>query len=374
MFATVVAAASLVMTGCEEDTVAPPAKGSTAFAFVTTTDFQTGSSSVIWRDGKYTTDQSIASVHSDAVARYFGGLIYVVNRFGGDNIQVLDPSNSFGAVRQFSVGNGSDPHDILVIDETKAYVTRYNSTELWIINPSTGVHTATIDLSSLADGDGTPEMDRLLRIGDRVFVSIQRLDRNTQLWDPVGESYVGVVDVVADTLVDADATTAGIQPIVAIGFNPFSTMDIDPASGRLCVAMVGNWGVADGGVEMINPTTLRSEGFVFAEAKVSGDITDVVMVSAEKGFVIYSDASFNNVLQGFSPLNGEKTNFSFAPGGFVLQDIALAPTGELFLTDRTATKPGIRIYDVATDTEITTDPIDVGLPPFAITFGAAPQP
>jgi hypothetical protein len=57
-----------------------------------------------------------------------------------------------------------------------------------------------------------------------------------------------------------------------------------------------------------------------------------------------------------------------------LQDVELAPNGELFLTDRTATKPGIRIFDVTTDTEITTDPIDVGLPPFAITFGAMQEP
>jgi hypothetical protein len=256
-FAASVTATVFFINSCEEDAAAPPsAKGSTSFAFITTTDYQTGSSSTIWFDGTHSTDQNVAAVHSDAVPRYFDGLIYVVNRFGGDNIQVLDPSNGFGAVRQFSLDNRPDPHDILVINETKAYVTLYNSTELLVMNPSNGIHTGTIDLSSLADGDGIPEMDRMLRIDDRVFVSIQRLDRNTQFWDPVGESYVAVVDITTDELVDTDDTTAGIQPIVATGFNPFSTMDIDPASGRLCVAMVGKWGTADGGVEMIN----RGEG------------------------------------------------------------------------------------------------------------------
>ena len=361
------------VAGCSEDAAAPPPpKNEAAFAFITTTDFTTGSSSTIWFDGSRTTDQNVAATHSDAVARFFGGLIYIVNRFGGDNIQILDPANAFAVVGQFSVGNGSDPHDILVVSPNKAYVTRYNSTEIWIVDPSTGTRSGSIDLSSLSDADGIPEMDRMIRVGDRVFVTVQRLDRNTPLWDPVGESYVAVIDVATDEAVDVDEDTAGTQPIVLIGYNPFSTIDIDPASGRLCIAVVGDWGTADGGVEMINPTTLQSEGFVFDESKVGGDITDVVMASADAGFVIYTDASFNNVLQGFNPLSGEKTSFTYEPGGFVLQDIALAPNGELFLTDRSPTNPGIRIYDIGTATWLTTDPVDVGLPPFAITFGSTP--
>ena len=129
------------------------------FAFVTTTDFSTGSASVIYLDGSCTTTNNVASIHSDAEARYFGGLIYVVNRFGADNIQMLDPGASFAAVRQFSVGTGSDPHDIHVLTPTKAYVSRYNDADLWVVDPSTGTHTGSISLSSIADADGIPEME-----------------------------------------------------------------------------------------------------------------------------------------------------------------------------------------------------------------------
>jgi hypothetical protein len=38
----------------------------------------------------------------------------------------------------------------------------------------------------------------------------------------------------------------------------------------------------------------------------------------------------------------------------------------LLVPDRTLTNPGIRVYDTFTDQEVTTDPIDVGLPPNAI--------
>ncbi|RKZ05528.1 hypothetical protein DRQ05_06285, partial [bacterium] len=126
--------------------VAPEATAAD-FAFITTTDYSTGSSSVIWLDASHTEESNVASVYSDAVSRYYNGLVYVVNRYGGDNIQILDPANNFATVRQFSVGSGSDPHDIAFVNETKAYVSRYNTNDLWIVDPSTGAHTGTIDLS-----------------------------------------------------------------------------------------------------------------------------------------------------------------------------------------------------------------------------------
>ena len=362
---------ALLLAACEEDPKSPLSPTTSTegeFAFVTTTDFQTGSASVIWLDGTYTTEKTVEAIHSDAVARYFGGLIYVVNRYGADNIQILDPADEFAPVRQFTVDNGADPHDIALVSETKAYVTRYNRTDLWVVNPSTGTHIGSISLSAFADGDGIPEMDQLFLIGDRLFVSLQRIDRNTD-WGPVGLSYLAVVDVSADTLVDVDPVTAGTQAISLAATNPFSEIKVDAITGNLYVACAGAWGIADSGVEFVNPISLSSEGIVLTGAAVGGDITDVEIVSMETGYAIITDASFHSVLLRFNPSTGAVTDTVYAPGNFVLQDIECSSTGELFLADRSLTSPGIRLYDSETATEITTTPIDVGLPPFDITFG-----
>lgn len=362
---------TLLLAACEEDPKSPlpPTTGTKGeFAFVTTTDFETGSASVIWLDGAYTTKKDVVAIHSDAVARYFDGFIYVVNRSGSDNIQILNPADGFATVQQFTVDNGADPHDIALVSETKAYVTRYNRTDLWIVDPSTGKQTGSISLSAFADGDGIPEMDHLLLIGDRLFVSVQRIDRNTD-WGPVGLSYLIVVDISADTLVDVDPVTAGTQAIALAATNPFSDVKVDAITGKLYVACAGDWGTADSGVEAVNPVTLSSEGIVLAGTTVGGDITDVEFVSAETGYAIITDASFHSVLMRFNPSTGAVTDTVYAPGNFVLQDIERAPTGELFLADRSVTSPGIRLYDIMTAIEITSAPIDVGLPPFDITFG-----
>jgi DNA-binding beta-propeller fold protein YncE len=363
---------ALTVAGCNEtDNFFAPAPHPSVrqFAFVTTTDYQTGSAAAVWLDGDFPVQKNVASIHSDAVARCFDGLVFVVNRFGADNIQILDPTQGFGTVRQFSVGNGADPHDIAVVGKTKAYVTRYGRTDLWIVDPSTGKHTGSIDLSSFADGDGIPEMDQLRLEGDRLFVSVQRIDQETD-WGPVGLSYLVVVDVSADTLIDVDSATTGVQAITLSGANPFSDVQVDTTSGRLYLACAGDWGVPDSGVELVNPVTLESDGIILDGAAVGGDITDVELVSPDTGFAIITDGNFHNLLVRFNPATGTVTDTLYAPGSFVLQDIARAPTGELFLTDRSPTGPGIRLYDTDGGAELTSAPLDVGLPPFKITFGS----
>lgn len=339
-----------------------------SFVFATTTDFQTGSASVVWLDEEYIPESDVELIHSDAVARYFEGLIYVVNRFNGDNIQVLDPASDFATIRQFSVGNGSDPHDIAIVSTTKAYVSRYNSTELWVVNPSNGQKIGSIELSAFADADGLPEMHAMIVRDDRLFVTLQRLDRLTD-WGPVGTSYAAVIDATADTLLDADSQTAGSQPLTLMGTNPFSDILFDEATGTVCVASVGEWGLTDGGVESIDPVSLVSNGFILSEAIVQGDISDVVLASAQTGFVIITDSNFSNLLLSFDPSSGALTDTLYAPGAFVLQDAELSPAGTLFVTDRSPTQPGIRVFDIGTRKEVTTTPLNVGLPPFDLTFG-----
>ena len=85
--------------------------------FVLTTDFSTGELSVVdlsTREVRVDVAQPPVP-SSDARIRWHGGLIYVVNRTGSqsaNNIQVIDPTQGYRTVRQFSTGSGSNPSDI----------------------------------------------------------------------------------------------------------------------------------------------------------------------------------------------------------------------------------------------------------------------
>ena len=362
-------AGALALAACEEDTVGPHPPVHGYFAFTTTTDYQTGSASVVTADDSVLTAiNDVASLHSDALVRSFGGYIYVLNRQGADNIQVIDPLDGFRTRRQFSTGNGSDPEDIVFQHTGRAFVTRYNEDQMWIVNPNSGQRTGQIDFSWLADADLVPEMAHMVKVGNRVFVAVQRLDRNTPFFDPSGISYVAVFDALTEQFIDAELATPGKQAIKLTGTNPFGELVYNSFSGQVWVPEVGFFGVKDGGIELINPGSLVKSGIVISENTLGGDVTDVVALDANRGAAIVSDANFNTLLVGFDLTTPTTIDTIYAPGSFALQDAERSRDGRIFVSDRSLALPGIRVFRGSDHTQITTNPIDVGLPPSDIEF------
>jgi hypothetical protein len=337
--------------------------------FALTTDFSTGSLSVADLDTR-AVSQDVASVGSDAVARWYQGLLYVVNRFGGDNVQVIDPAQGYATIRQFSVGNGSNPQDIAFVSPTKAYVSRYGSSDLLVVNPSspTGGPMTPISLAAFADGDGLPEMARLFRYDRWLFVACQRLTN----FQPSNPSLVVVVDTQADTVYDVNALVAGKQAITLTGRNPFTQFVFDPFDGHLWIGCAGAFGVNDGGVEAIDPVSFADLGFVATEATLGGDIGDVVWHRQQHSYAIVTDPTSSHLVT-WNPSTGQKLGTPFTASGFSLPDMELNDRGELYLCRNTFSAqepPGLMVLSSTTDA-VVAGPLDTGLPPVAITFDQA---
>ncbi len=361
--------ASLLLLVVSLTGVAYPAGAQQTRAFITTTDFTTGALADVTFGPPRVATPNVASISPDAVVRWYGGLVYVVNRMNYDNIQVLDPANGFSVVRQFSVGNGANPHDIEFASPTKAYVTRYELTDLLIVNPSTGARIDSISLAPFADADGIPEMDHLALRNGRLFVTVQRLDRNN-FFTPAGGSQVVVIDASTDTIVDVDPGTPGTQGLLLPAQNPVTELVLDP-SWQLVVGCVGSYGVLDGAIARIHPVALTVATEI-TEAALGGDINDVATWSATEGFAVVSDASFNTVLKSYRRDLGTSQTM-ITSNGFFLADIEVNDRGELWVCDADFAHPGIRIFSAQSHSELTPSPISTGLPPFDITFDVAPS-
>lgn len=357
------AAGVLTLAACEDKVVTHgiPNTPHGTFAFVTTTDYATGSSSIVFDDSLFTTVTDVATVHSDALVRSYNGLVYVLNRQGADNVQVIDPAANFQTRKQFTVGNGADPEDIVFQNSSRAFVSRYNEDQLWIVNPKTGQRAGLIDFSWLADTDHVPEMAHMVKVDNRAFVAVQRLNRSTPFLDPTGTSYVAVFDVATEQFLDA-VPGGVVDPITLDGANPFGEMVYNAASGKIWVPTVGFFGIADGGVEVLDPVALTTSGIVLSEATLGGDVTDVVPFDANRGAAIISDSNFNTLLVGFDLSAPTSIDTIYAPGSFALRDAELSPTGRIFVTDRSVGAPGIRVFRASDLSQITASPIDVGLP------------
>src|SRR5439155_9024077 len=80
-------------------------------AVIVTTDFETGLLATVGVR-PHRVAHAATPIHSDAVVRAAGERVYVVNRFLGDNLQVLDPAHGLATLLQCSTGPGSNPHDV----------------------------------------------------------------------------------------------------------------------------------------------------------------------------------------------------------------------------------------------------------------------
>ena len=362
-FALAPLALALALAGCSgTGSVTAPFLGGTNLAYVITSDPPTGRLRVIDLDSRQVT-ANVAMVHSDATLRIHNGLIYVINRFGADNIQIIDPTKNFATRKQFSTGNGSNPQDIVFATALKAYISRYGSADLLVVHPTTGIQLNTISLAAFADGDGIPEMARMALIGPHLFVACQRLT-NFAATNP---SVVVVIDVRTDAVVDVDPATAGIQAITLTGRNPVTDFVYDAGTHSLLIGCVGSFGALDGGIERIDVTTFQSLGFVISETTLGGDIGDIAWNGPDHSYAIVSDPSFNASVVAWSATAGTLLGPVYAPGGFSLPDCEVNDRDELYVCDNTLTAPGVRVFRTGADTPLA-GPLDTGLPPSQIAF------
>ncbi len=342
-----------------------PAIAAETRAFAVCTDFSTGSLDAVDLATRVVTPDA-AAIGADAVARWYQGKVYVVNRFGGDNIQVIDPSNGYATVRQFSVGNGSNPQDIAFVSPTRAYVSRYGSAAIAIVDPSTGAGLGSISLAGFADSDGLPEMARMVRVDRWLFVACQRLTD----YVAANPSLIAVIDTQADTVYDVDPLTPGVQGIPLTLRNPVTTFELDRTRTRLLIGCAGDYGVNDGGVEAIDPVGLADLGVVVSEAALGGDLADIAVRDAHHAYALTGTGS-ESLLRSFDPTTGDtlRTIYRY-PGGFSLPDMELDDRGELYVCRNDYVSPGLLVFATANDSLIA-GPLATGLPPVAVTFDHA---
>jgi hypothetical protein len=281
-------------------------------------------------------------------------------------------ATTFAPVRQFSVGNGSNPNDIYAYSDVKAYVTRYDSPDLWVVDPLDGTFTKAISLAQFADADGIPEMNRIAYHAGRIFVSCQRLDRNN-FFSPTDSSLVVVIDVQTDQFVDCDPVAPGVQGILLPRTNPTTEFATAP-DGVFLLGCTGAYGVNDGGVVAVDPRTLTASTVEVTEAQLGGDINDVAVAPTPggltKAFCVISDASFNTALVGYTRGGAPNPSVVYPATGFVLADAEVNDRDEVWLCDRTVSGPGIRVFSAATGAQLTTNAISTCLPPSDIVFDA----
>ncbi len=248
---------------------------------------------------------------SDLTAAAYGYYFYVLERYQADNVSkypIDTPTTRLWQCSTLDSGETtSNPHDLIFAGSKKAYLTRYDQTKLWIVNPSastcSGFKIGEINLLAFADADGIPEMDKGVIVGTKLFITVQRLDQNSG-FIPL-TAYLAVIDVETDTIIDPGIPNPDNVPGIPLPAKNPSTIQFLPDNGILYVQCAGSFFPQEftGGIVAVDPDTY-STTLVFDDSATYGNVLDIAILSASKGYFIGYAAYGDNTLYSLNPTTG----------------------------------------------------------------------
>ncbi|TGM61554.1 YncE family protein [Leptospira adleri] len=343
---------------------------------VVTTDFSGGGRFKVVNPSLLYSYPGLTPIHSDALARFGLGRVYILNLLNRDSIQVLDPNLSFVTVSELALGFKVNPADIEFAGPSKAYVTLYGSNRLLILDPSVMAITGAIDLGSYSETfsaggtpDGIPEMSGMKIVGDSLFVCLQRLDRN----DPSGYFPPNTTSLLLEINILTDKVVGSYTFPSANPLNKPQLLDLF-GEPHLVFATPGRMGFLsqiDGGVSAFRLAT-RSflPRLLFSESVAGGDIVNVQIKSDTVGYASILDSSFTKTLKVFNPSTGESgASLLRIPSSYdaSLSSILLASDKILYVGNTQFQQPGITMFDTERGNALMTPtPISVDLQPYDI--------
>jgi len=295
-----------------------------------------------------------------------GGQVVLIDR-GNTALTFINPQDC-SVSRQLSVKGGfnhSDPHDLVILADDKAYVPRFEKNadptdptttgdDLLIIDPRDGTVSGHVDLSpyavAVADTTIQARPDRALLVGGKVVVSLNEADAKFYAY---GEGHLVVVD---------PATDAVTQDLALTGLKGCEGMTYLADAHLLLVVCGGSFGsdpAADSGIALVDLSgdtavltkTISAVAFDDHAASfqaISATTTGGTRRAFINAFGAFASAASDAVPDGAYVVDldsGSAARFADSTA-YDLGGTALAgPT--LLLPDGSKTMPRLRLFDVS---------------------------
>ena len=325
---------------------------------------------------------------SDYTISSYNNSLYHIGRFGIDTIDKYEASTPDTQVWSYSTQDNQDsfsrnPYDLISVDDNKAYLLRYGSDKVWIVNPSATIaedfKIGELDLTAYVAADntsGTPNPVSGVINDGKLFIAMQRLSDN---WAP-NTTYIAVFDVATDTEIETNANADdNVMGIPLEGVNPLehslvSTNDTVYATTRNAYSSVD---LSYSRIESINVDTYSVQSVLTASDisdNTASFIKSSVVVSEELGYFYASETLFvpsyhevSTVYQ-FNPSTGEITGSNIAETGTEnISFIGLDAANFLWLSVVDPANPGVDIINTQNNEKVN-ERLSTILNPFAIRF------
>ncbi len=384
---------------------------------VGTSDFTESSLSTIDINTLQVT-KDLLTPHSDFVLREIHNQPYIINRQGADNITRLSASDYSQPIFEQSVGRQSNPADLEVWEGDLGLVGLGSTNHLLVIDLESGrIHEdKTIDISSYNEAaDETSDLQGMIFHDRAIYISLadypqSREEAWTAAWWEnevphgkllrvnVGEMNVENGATEMATMEAGEAGEAGEATGTRLADMPFQAPygDMELYRGDLDDSGDKDWIIL---TTTGRPFSTNLDGALIAydiandkykilltEEEIGRDILEAVIVSEQLGFLVLGqynseDFTFNYSIHAFQPASASGREavsldqlYEILPSAGPSPPPILYKNSKLYVGDRTPTKPGIFIFQVADENSIAAiteenisqenrEPIDVGLPP-----------
>ena len=366
----------LAVASCSEDSSTTQISANAVIATVAA-DFSSGAHSVVSKDdnGVRIASNELLPTGSDLTVAAYGSHFYRIERaFAGNNITKFASSDPQTPIWQYSTNDTgsavlSNPHDMIFVSETKAYVLRYGTGTMWIVNPAATTEAefkiGEIDLSYYDSTDSVPEMDSGVVVDGKLYITLQRLDGFSVTQD----AYVAIFDVNTDEEIDANVPGDSFKGI------PLQTRNLtnivyEPISNSIFVQGSGSFFPVEytSGIERISLDDLSTSVVLSDGDEVThsyGLITEMAAVSDTLLYFVGYAGFTDNTLYKLDLVTAEitETAVSSLINGQISY-LTVDEDGLLWVSD--SANATVRIIDTATDTEV--DALSTSLNPDKIVF------
>lgn len=336
-----------------EDTGTSTSPGQQAAVLTTVAaDYSTGSFATIALDDWEVADELFVT-SGDPALSVSGASVYQINRYGFDTLRRYEPGSWTAPAWERELADGSNPHAAAECAGV-LFISLYETATLAVHDIDSGNLLGTVDLSEQADGDGVgPEPSSMVVLGDRLYVGLERLDRNTEYWSTVGGQVVEV---------DCESRSVA-QTWDAAGSASVHAWDAD----RLLV-LSDAFGDDPGGIYALEPGgdglthLLDVPGEALSSIAAVGDHAIATSTASD-----YSHFGRHCIDLGAAEVTSSETGTTLF-GAVAANDrseawVALGPSW----LDASA-PTGVMVYDLESCEAKTSTPIATSLPPNAVSF------
>ena len=369
---------STLLTACNsDDSSDAPVDLIPAAAVVQTISPDYSSSEVIYLDAE--TEQVSSGYYvkdkSDYTLSSYKGDVFHIGRFFIDTVTKyngIDPADRDTEIWSYSTQDIQDsisrnPYALVSLSESKAYLLRYGSSKVWIVNPqasaSEDFKIGELDLASYIPTDntsGTPSPASAVINNGKLYIAMQRTSDD---WAP-GIAYVAVFDTATDLEVETNASDAdSVMGIPLVGINPLEHSLVS-SDDKVFVTTRNDYSSVDLSLSRIEE--ISTADYTVRQVLNAGDILDntasfikaSVVVSPEKGYFYASQAifepSYHEVasIYEFNPSTGDIVTVNVAETGTEnISFIGLDAANFLWVSVANPVAPGVDVIDTNTNTK-----------------------